>query len=80
MLNTKKNIYERNSEFFYETLTGKGSLIFINNTQYQGHMKKWILESGPTNEVCQIIFADGTKYEGEIYKNRITGKGKYIFL
>ena len=55
MLNTKKNIYERNSEFFYETLTGKGSLIFINNTQYQGHMKNWILESGPTNEVCQIF-------------------------
>ena len=75
----KKIIEERNSELFYETLTGKGSLIFINNMQYQGSMKNGLLESGPNNEPCQIIFADGTKYEGEIHQNKITGKGKYIF-
>ena len=75
----KKIIEEKNSELFYETLTGKGSLIFINNMQYQGCMKNGLLESGPNNEICQIIFADGTKYEGEIHQNKITGKGKYTF-
>ena len=75
----KKIIEEKNSELFYETLTGKGNLTFINNMKYHGHMKNGLLESGPTNEKCQIIFSDGTKYEGEIHQNKITGKGKYIF-
>ena len=42
-------------------------------------MKNGLLESGPTKEKCQIIFGDGTKYEGEIHENKITGTGKYIF-
>ena len=75
----KRIIEEKNSELFYETLTGKGNLTFINNMRYHGHMKNGLLESGPTNEKCQIIFSDGTKYEGEIHQNKITGKGKYIF-
>ena len=75
----KKIIEEKNSELFYETLTGKGNLTFINKMKYHGYMKNGLLESGPTNEKCQIIFPDGTKYEGEIHQNKITGKGKYIF-
>ncbi len=75
----KKIIEEKNSELFYETLTGKGNLTFINNMKYHGSMKNGLLESGPANEKCQIIFSDGTKYEGEIHQNKITGQGRYIF-
>ena len=75
----KRIIEEKNSELFYETLTGKGNLTFINKMRYHGLMKNGLLESGPNNEKCQIIFADGTKYEGEIHQNKITGNGKYIF-
>ena len=75
----KRIIEEKNSELFYETLTGKGTITFINNMKYHGYMKNGLLESGPTKEKCQIIFADGTKYEGEIHQNKITGKGRYIF-
>ena len=75
----KKIIEEKNSELFYETLTGKGSVTFINNTKYTGLMKNGLLESGPDKEICQIIFEDGTKYEGEIHQNKISGQGKYTF-
>ena len=75
----KKIIEEKNSELFYETLTGKGSVTFINKTQYTGFMKNGLLESGPDNEICHIIFEDGTQYEGEIHQNKISGKGKYTF-
>ena len=75
----KKIIEEKNSELFYETLTGKGLLTFINKMKYLGSMKNGLLESGPNNDKCQIIFGDGTKYEGEIHENKITGNGKYIF-
>ena len=75
----KKVIEEKNSELFYETLTGKGSITFINNTKFTGYMKNGLLESGPTKEACEIIFEDGTRYEGEIHQNKITGKGKYYF-
>ena len=75
----KKIIEEKNSELFYETLTGKGSLTFMNNTKYSGYMKNGLLDSGPNNDICEIIFEDGTKYEGEIHQNKISGKGKYYF-
>ena len=75
----KRIIEEKNSELFYETLTGKGNLTFINKMRYHGFMKNGLLESGPNKEKCQIIFSDGTKYEGEIHENKITGNGKYIF-
>ena len=75
----KKIIEEKNSELFYETLTGKGDITFINNTKYTGYMKNGLLETGPNNEICQIIFEDGTKYEGEIHQNKISGEGKYTF-
>ena len=76
----KRIIEEKNSELFYETLTGKGSLTFMNNTKYIGSMKNGLLESGPNKEVCQIYFEDGTKYEGEIHQNKISGEGKYYFI
>ena len=75
----KRIIEEKNSELFYETLTGKGNLTFINKMRYHGFMKNGLLERGPNKEKCQIIFSDGTKYEGEIHENKITGNGKYIF-
>ena len=75
----KRIIEEKNSELFYETLTGKGNLTFINKMRFHGFMKNGLLESGPNKEKCQIIFSDGTKYEGEIHQNKITGNGKYIF-
>ena len=75
----KKIIEEINSELFYETLTGKGEVTFINNTKYIGSMKNGLLESGPSKEICEIYFEDGTKYEGEIHQNKISGEGKYFF-
>ena len=75
----KKIIEEKNSELFYETLSGKGDVTFINNTKYSGYMKNGLLESGPDKEICEIIFEDGTRYEGEIHQNKITGEGKYFF-
>ena len=82
-----KVIEEKNSELFYETLTGKGKVIFSNSMKYYGPVKNGLLETGnpePQKEdekknVCIILFPDGTKYEGEIHSNRITGKGKYYF-
>ena len=75
----KKVIEEKNSELFYETLTGNGEILFINNMKYSGPVKNGILESGPEKIECNIEFADGTKYTGEIHNNKISGEGKYIF-
>ena len=83
----KKVIEEKNSELFYETLTGKGRVIFANSMKYFGPVKNGLLETGvqdPEKErdkrdLCIILFPDGTKYEGEIHSNRITGQGKYYF-
>ncbi len=86
----KKVIEEKNSELFYETLTGTGRIIFSNSLKYYGPVKNGLLETGsdkeydPVNknknkDLCIILFPDGTKYEGEIHSNRITGKGKYYF-
>ena len=82
-----KVIEEKNSELFYETLTGKGKVIFSNSMKYFGPVKNGLLETGnpepqkdeEKKNVCIILFPDGTKYEGEIHSNRITGKGKYYF-
>ena len=46
-------------------MTEKGNLTFINNMKYHGSMKNRLLESGPSNGKCQIIFSDGNKYERE---------------
>ena len=76
-----KVIEEKNSELFYETLTGKGRVIFSNSLKYFGPVKNGLLETGyqERRDKCIIIFPDGTKYEGDIHSNRITGEGKYYF-
>jgi len=81
----KKLIEEKNSELFYETLTGIGKVIFSNSLKYYGPVKNGLLETGiqspekEEKEVCIIVFPDGTKYEGEIHSNKISGEGKYYF-
>lgn len=76
---TKQNIEEKNSELWFETLSGQGKLNFENNISYTGQVKYGVFESGPENIPCQISFTDGTKYEGEIHGNQLTGKGKFYF-
>ena len=85
----KKVIEEKNSELFYETLSGKGKIIFSNSMKYYGPVKNGLLETKEDNikdkdkdkkkESCIILFSDGTKYEGEIHSNKISGEGKYYF-
>ena len=88
----KKVIEEKNSELFYETLSGKGKIIFSNAMKYYGPVKNGLLETGDEKdkdkdkeikekkkETCIILFSDGTKYEGEIHSNKISGEGKYYF-
>ena len=75
----KETIEETNSELWYETLHGTGELLFQNNLLYNGPVKFGIFESGDENILCQISFPDGTKYEGTIHNNRITGTGKIYF-
>ena len=85
----KKVIEEKNSELFYETLSGKGKIIFSNSMKYYGPVKNGLLETKDDNikdkdkdkkkESCIILFSDGTKYEGEIHSNKISGEGKYYF-
>jgi len=72
----KTVIEEINSELYYETLTGKGLITFINNLKYEGYIKNGILQS--QNE-STLTFKDGTIYTGEIKNNKISGKGKYFF-
>jgi hypothetical protein len=85
----KKIIEEKNSELFYETLTGKGRVIFSNSLKYYGPVKNGLLETDykekekgkemEDQDLCIIIFPDGTKYKGEIHSNKISGEGKYYF-
>ena len=93
----KKVVEEKNSELFYETLSGKGKIIFSNAMKYYGPVKNGLLETEEDKErdkekekdkdkdkerkkeTCIIVFSDGTKYEGEIHSNKISGEGKYYF-
>ena len=85
----KKVIEEKNSELFYETLSGKGKIIFSNSMKYYGPVKNGLLETKEDKdkdkekekkkETCIILFSDGTKYEGDIHSNKISGEGKYYF-
>ena len=78
-----KVIEEPNCELFYETLSGKGKIIFSNGMKYYGPVKNGLLETSTNdekkNDKCIIVFSDGTKYEGEIHENKISGEGKYYF-
>ena len=76
---TKSIIEEMNSELWYETLSGSGKIFFENNLKFIGHIKNGMLESGSSKESCTLIFPDGTKYEGEIHNNKISGIGKFTF-
>ena len=76
---TKSIIEEMNSELWYETLSGSGKIFFENNLKFIGHIKNGMLESGSSKESCTLIFPDGTKYEGEIHNNKISGLGKFTF-
>ena len=87
----KKVVEEKNSELFYETLSGKGKILFSNSMKYYGPVKNGLLETkedkdkekekdkDKKKETCIILFSDGTKYEGEIHSNKISGEGKYYF-
>ena len=75
----KINVEEKNSELWFETISGKGKVIFNSGLSYVGRVKNGLFESGKNNEPCEINFPDGTKYKGEIHGNQITGKGEYFF-
>lgn len=72
-------VEEQHSELWFETLNGQGKIFFGNNNVYQGNVKFGILDSDQDGNQSTLIFADGTKYEGDIKNNRLTGKGKYTF-
>src|SRR5688572_6438655 len=73
----KVPIEEEQSELYYETLLGTGKIIFKNGSVYQGNVKYGILES--EGKTSTLIFPNGTKYEGEIHSNQLSGKGIYNF-
>ena len=46
----KKVVEEKNSELFYETLSGKGRIIFSNSMKYYGPVKNGLLETKEDKE------------------------------
>lgn len=77
---SKKIIEEEHSELFFETLSGTGKIQLENNISYSGNMRFGIFDGGINNVPCTLDFSDGTKYEGDIHNNQITGHGKYTFV
>ena len=75
----KAVIEETSSELWYETLHGPGKINFKNNITYEGTLKYGILDSPDQENPTILIFPDGTKYEGTVKNNRITGEGTYTF-
>jgi hypothetical protein len=73
----KEMIEEEYSELWFETLTGKGKVVFDNNIQYNGNVRYGLFESG--DEPASIIFTDGTRYEGDVHNNQLTGNGVFYF-
>ena len=75
-----KAVVEENfSELWYETFHGYGKITFKNNITYEGSLKYGILDNEDPDSPCTLCFPDGTKYEGTIKNNRITGEGTYTF-
>ena len=70
-------IEEEQSELCFDTLNGAGRIIFNSNGVYEGHVKYGILDS--CGKISILTFPDGTKYEGEISNNHLTGTGTYYF-
>ena len=75
-----KAVVEENfSELWYETFHGYGKITFKNNITYEGSLKYGILNNEDPDSPCTLCFPDGTKYEGTLKNNRITGEGTYTF-
>lgn len=72
-------IEEEQSELYFETYSGLGKILFKNNNIYEGSVRYGILESGNEGRMGSMVFNNGTKYEGEIHNNQISGKGLYNF-
>ena len=72
-------IEEEQSEIFFSSLSGLGTLIFKNNTRYEGNVKYGMLETGDEKRNSLLFFPNKTKYEGQIRSNRINGNGTYTF-
>ena len=73
-------IEEKNSELWCYSYNGYGKVTFKDGSVYTGGTKYGIL----TNEIdktrpCEILFADGEKYVGEISNNILSGEGEIIF-
>ena len=75
----KLTIEEEQSELYFETLAGYGKIFFKNSSVYEGNVRYGILDSGEGGRPSVIVFPNGTKYEGDIRNNQITGKGSYTF-
>lgn len=75
----KAVVEEENSELWFETLNGFGTVFFTNNITYKGYIKYGLLESISEEQLSTITFPDGTKYVGTVRNNQITGKGTYYF-
>ena len=55
----KKVIEEKNSELWYETLSGKGKVFFTNNTTYSGFIKNGIFVlSARINMIGEILLKE----------------------
>ena len=70
---------ESDSELWYETINGPGTLIFKNKVKYVGNIKYGILTNTDPQSPCTITFPNGTVYTGTMKDNEITGTGTYTF-
>jgi len=70
-------IEEEQSELCFDTFNGSGKIVFNSNGIYEGNVKYGILDSAGKTSI--LTFPDGTKYEGEIHNNHLTGIGTYVF-
>ena len=75
----KAVVEESDSELWYETLNGPGTLTFKNKVKYTGNIKYGILTNTDPSQPCTIIFPNGTIYTGTMKDNEITGTGTYTF-
>ena len=55
---------ESDSELWYETINGPGTLIFKNKVKYVGNIKYGILTNTDPQSPCTITFPNGTVYTG----------------
>ena len=75
----KTTIEESNSELFYPTLQGEGSIIYTNGIKYKGNLRFGILDNNDENHPSIITFPNGTTYTGTIKNNELTGNGTLSF-